>query len=73
MAAHEAGIQVFATGGIGGVHRGAENCKLLFLFHALIQMGYTPENHKAIGFISNTGPDSLKNYKATKSSLNVGP
>lgn len=25
MAAHEAGIQVFATGGIGGVHRGASN------------------------------------------------
>ena len=27
VAAHIAGIQVFVTGGIGGVHRGAENCK----------------------------------------------
>ena len=27
MAAHEAGIQVFVTGGIGGVHKGPENCK----------------------------------------------
>ena len=27
VAAHMAGIQVFVTGGIGGVHRGAENCK----------------------------------------------
>lgn len=26
--AHLAGIKVFATGGLGGVHRGGENCKL---------------------------------------------
>ena len=26
-----------------------------------------------IGFLSNTGPDSLKNHKATKSAFNVGP
>jgi pseudouridine-5'-phosphate glycosidase len=25
--AHSAGIKVFVTGGIGGVHRGAEECK----------------------------------------------
>ena len=24
------------------------------------------ENHKNIGFLSNTGPDPLKNHKATK-------
>ena len=31
------------------------------------------KNHKAIGFLSNTGTDTLKNYKATKPVLNVGP
>ena len=29
LAAHKAGISVFVTGGIGGVHRGAANSKLL--------------------------------------------
>ncbi|EDO27168.1 predicted protein [Nematostella vectensis] len=27
IAAHKAGIPVFVTGGIGGVHRGAQECK----------------------------------------------
>ena len=42
-------------------------------------MGYgfrTPpplKNHKAIRFLSNTGPDPLKNYKDTKPAFNVGP
>ena len=27
LCAHKAGIPVFATGGIGGVHRGGESCK----------------------------------------------
>ena len=31
------------------------------------------ENHNAIGFLSNTGPKSLKNRKATKTAFNVGP
>ena len=31
-----------------------------------------PENHKAIWFLSNTGPDPLKNHKATRLALNVG-
>ena len=33
------------------------------------------ENHKAIGqgFLNNTGPDPLKNHKATKPAFNVGP
>ena len=31
------------------------------------------KNHKAIGFLSNTGPDPLKNHKATKPAHNVGP
>ena len=32
------------------------------------------ENHTIIGFFFiNTGPDPLKNYKATKPALNVGP
>ena len=29
--------------------------------------------HKNIGFLSNTGPDPLKNYKVTKPASNVGP
>ena len=31
------------------------------------------ENHNFIRFLSNTGPDPLKNHKATKTSFNVGP
>ena len=31
------------------------------------------ENHKAIGFLSNTGPESLENHKATKPAFNIGP
>ena len=30
------------------------------------------EKHKNIGFLSNTGPDPLKNRKATKPAFNVG-
>ena len=30
-------------------------------------------NHKAIGFFSNTGPEPLKSHKATKPVFNVGP
>ena len=30
------------------------------------------ENHKAMGFLSNTGPDPLENRKATKPAFN-GP
>ena len=36
--------------------------------------GLSPlENHKHIGFLSNTGPDSLKIHKAIKPAFNVGP
>ena len=31
------------------------------------------KNHKNIGFLSNTGPDPLKNYEATVPAFNVGP
>ena len=31
------------------------------------------ENHKNIGFLSNTDPDPLKNHKATKPAFSVGP
>ena len=31
------------------------------------------KNHKNIGFLSNTGQDSLKNHKATEPAFNVGP
>ena len=38
------------------------------------QGAWTPlKNHKNIGFLSNTCPDSLKNHKATKPEFNVGP
>ena len=30
----------------------------------------TPENHKNIGFLSNTGQDPLKTHKATKPAFN---
>ena len=51
--------------------------------HAQIQIGgggggggqglQTPlKNRKNIVFLSNTGPDHLKNHKATKPALNVG-
>ena len=30
-------------------------------------------NHKNIGFLSNTGSDHMKNHKATKPAFNVGP
>ena len=32
-----------------------------------------PEKHKNIRFLCNTGPDPLKNYKATKPAFNVWP
>ena len=31
------------------------------------------QNHQNLGFLSNTGPDCLKNHKATKPEFNVGP
>ena len=31
------------------------------------------KNHKTLGFLSNTGPDPLKNHKATKPAFNVRP
>ena len=31
------------------------------------------KNHKNIGFLSNTGPDPLKNHKATKPAFNFRP
>ena len=33
----------------------------------------SPEKSQKIGFLSNTGPDPLKNYKATKPAFNVWP
>ena len=35
--------------------------------------GPSLKNHKNIGFLSNTGPDTLKNHKATKPEFNAGP
>ena len=31
------------------------------------------KNRKNIGFLSNSGPDSLKNHEATKPETNIGP
>ena len=33
----------------------------------------TLKNHKNIGFLSNSGPEPLKNYDATVTAFNVGP
>ena len=33
----------------------------------------TREKSQNVGFFSNTGPESLKNHKATKPEFNVGP
>ena len=33
----------------------------------------SPENHKAIGFLSKTGPYHLEYPQATKPAFNVGP
>ena len=30
-------------------------------------------NHKNIGFLSNSGPDRLRNYEATETAFNVWP
>ena len=40
---------------------------------ARIQTPPPPEKSQKIGFLSNTGPDPLKNHKATKPAFNVGP
>ena len=46
------------------------------LAHERIQMGGEgnppPEKSQNIGFLCNTGPDPLKNHKATKPAFNVG-
>ena len=36
-------------------------------------VGPTLKNHKNTEFLSNTGPDPLKNYKATTPTINVWP
>ena len=38
-----------------------------------VGVGAGLKNHKNIGCLSNTGLDSLKNHKATKPAINVGP
>ena len=50
------------------------------LSHGRIQKGtWSPDpppplkNYKHIGFLSNTGPDPMKNHKATKPAFNVRP
>ena len=35
--------------------------------------GGPSKNHKNVGFLSNSGPDPLKNYEATVPAFNVGP
>ena len=37
------------------------------------ELGLFLKSHQNIGFLSNAGPDLLKNYKAAKSAFNVGP
>ena len=55
-------------------------CESLFWLHLWAdleggaQSGPPPpqKNHKNIGFLSETGPDHLKNHKATKPAFNAG-
>ena len=35
--------------------------------------GAGPKDHKNIEFLSNAGPDPLKNFEATEPAFNVGP
>ena len=35
--------------------------------------GGSLKNHKNIGFLTNTGPDPLKSYKAARPAFNVEP
>ena len=52
-------IRVHAMGGSrGGDNRGS---------------GRPLKNHNFLGFLSNIGPDFLKNHKATKPAFNTGP
>ena len=49
--------------------------KLVIKINQRIQRGaggpdLPPENHKNIGFLSNTCPDTLTNHKATKPAFN---
>ena len=37
------------------------------------ESGPPPENHRNIGFHSNSGLDPMRKHKATKPALNVGP
>ena len=54
--------------------------RCLIVTHVRIQrgQGFGPgrppslKNHKNIGFLSNTGPDPLKNHKAAKPAFNNG-
>ena len=61
--------QVFSWRGIGGIKGD---------LHAQIQRGDrwsdlpSGKSQKNIGFLSNTGPDPLKNHKATKPAFNIG-
>ena len=52
--------------------------RFLCTCHARIQRGYGGSGHPSeksqnIGFLSNAGPDPMKNHKATKPAFNVGP
>ena len=52
--AHQVGIPLFVTGGVGGVHRGAESCKEIFyIFNRGVHRG--AESCKEIFYIFNRG------------------
>ena len=81
---HKKGIVAFIAGASAGTW---EDVRLVITFikehviflHGRIQRGGAdtgglnpPEKSQNIGFLSNTGPDPLKNYKS-KLEFNVGP
>ena len=60
LIAHLSGIKVFATGGLGGVHRGGENCASLFYFrtgHTSRPINILPNSHGCVRRFNGAGPD----------------
>ena len=51
----------------------AQSCQTCFIARMHIACTLPLESHKAIGFLSNTGPDPLKSHKTAKPAFNVGP
>ena len=71
--------QVFSRQGLNVIKRKEKRSQVVCFAYACADpegdrgSGSPQENHKAIGFLCNTGPESLENHKATKPVFSVGP